>query len=112
MRRLHEESGLTWEQLGRVFGVSRRAVHLWANGSRMNAANTETLAELVAVVRELPGTAPEQRRAELLAPGGDGRSIIDRLRARTACGPGDVTGVPPRPDQLLGARHDDVAVRP
>src|SRR5437588_7013203 len=26
----HEVSGLTWEQIARYFGVSRRAVHLWA----------------------------------------------------------------------------------
>src|SRR5262245_36297225 len=32
VRSLHDSSGLTWEQLARLFGVSRRAVHNWANG--------------------------------------------------------------------------------
>ena len=36
LRWLKAHSGLTWEQLGKAFGVSRRAVHLWANGGRMN----------------------------------------------------------------------------
>jgi transcriptional regulator with XRE-family HTH domain len=110
IRWLHEASGLTWEQLGRTFGVSRRAVHMWANGGRMNSANAETLFELVALVRELPGATPEERRAALLAPGADGRSIIDRLRARHASDARDVSGMPFRPDELLGARHGDVAV--
>jgi hypothetical protein len=109
IRWLHEASGLTWEQLGRVFGVSRRAVHMWANDARMNSANAETLVELVGLVRQLPGATPEERRAGLLAPGADGRSILDRLRARHASAVRDVSGMPFRPDELLGARHGDVA---
>ena len=41
-----EASGLTWDQLARYFGVSRRSVHLWAAGGRMSAANEELLAHL------------------------------------------------------------------
>lgn len=43
---LRSQAALTWEQLGRLFGVSRRAVHLWASGKRMNAHNVELLREL------------------------------------------------------------------
>ena len=62
VRWLHEQSGLTWEQLGRLFGVSRRTVHLWANGSGMNASNREALYELVALVRSVQGETPAVRR--------------------------------------------------
>ncbi len=106
IRWLHAESGLTWDQVGRVFGVSRRAVHLWATGGRMNAANAETLAELVALVRKLPAHNPTDRRAALLAPDPTGRSVIDRFRARQSSGSGDVSGTPWSPRQLLGALHD------
>src|SRR6266542_2454198 len=41
VRHLYEASGLTWEQLARLFGVSRRAVHNWANGGRMTARHVE-----------------------------------------------------------------------
>lgn len=75
---LHEQSGLTWEQLGRIFGVSRRAVHLWANGGRMNATNAQALAQLVALVRELPGRSANERRAALLAPTSEGASTVDQ----------------------------------
>lgn len=103
---LHAQSGLTWDQIGRIFGVSRRAVHMWANGGRMNAANAELLAELVAIVDSLPAASPAARRAVLLAAGaGGGRSIVDELRARqnqhlALTGPGF------EPDQMVGALHD------
>jgi DNA-binding transcriptional regulator YiaG len=104
VRWLHEASGLTWDHLGKVFGVSRRAVHLWANGGRMNSINAQTLADLVAVVRELPARSPSDARAQLLAAGPDGRSKLDTLRAR---GTGvDISGTPWSPQQLLDARHD------
>lgn len=106
VRWVHETSGLTWEQLGKVFGVSRRAVHLWANGGRLNARNAETLSELVAIVRDLPGRNAQERRALLLAPDAEGVSPIDRMRARNVDGRGDVSGTPWTPTQLLGARHD------
>jgi len=107
VRWLHEESGLTWDQLGRVFGVSRRAVHLWANGSRMNSVNAATLADLVGVVRELPAArAPADRRARLLAAGPDGRSVLDEIRARHSDADTDISGTGWAPQELLGALHD------
>ena len=106
VRWLHEASGLTWEQLGRVFGVSRRAIHLWASGGRMNATNAELLGQLIAQVRALPGDADE-RRAALLAPNQDGSSMVDRFRARNRSDARGVSGTPFRPEELLGARNDD-----
>ncbi|MBR7206951.1 hypothetical protein KB219_35335, partial [Pseudomonas aeruginosa] len=81
---MKEETGLTWDQLGRIFGVSRRAVHLWANGGRMNAGNAETLYDLMSVVRSLPGENSDERRMALLALDKDGRSIVDSYRTRRA----------------------------
>jgi hypothetical protein len=40
---LKHRSGLTWEQLGKLFGVSRRAVHHWVNGGNLTAANLARL---------------------------------------------------------------------
>jgi len=82
VRWLHEQSGLTWEQLGRLFGVSRRTVHLWANGSGMNATNREALYELVALVRSVQGETPGERRRSLLSPDSSGRSQLDTFRDR------------------------------
>ncbi|MDR2380886.1 MAG: helix-turn-helix domain-containing protein [Bifidobacteriaceae bacterium] len=67
VRWLHKNSGLTWDQLGRLFGVSRRTVHLWANGSRMNAHNAEALAQAVSMVAGIAAQTPDDCRAALLA---------------------------------------------
>ena len=80
IRRLKEESGLTWDQVRRLFGVSLRSVHLWASGTRMNARNGERLATLEQIVSNLEATAPEQRREALLcSPTGGGRSMFQQL---------------------------------
>lgn len=106
VRQVHDESGLTWDQLARIFGVSRRAVHHWAAGGRMNAAHAEMLRELAAMVSSLPAADPDGRRAALLAGGEEG-SIVNRLIARHRTSPLDVSGTPWAPDQLLGAQHGD-----
>lgn len=103
--KVHEDSGLTWEQLGRVFGVSRRAVHMWATGSRVNATNTEMLLRFVDLVDQMEG-APEERRTALLAIGSDGLSVLDRFRTEYLDARAETQ---PRPESLLGALHGDVA---
>ena len=110
VRRLRGQSGLTWEQLAKLFGVSRRAVHLWAAGGRMNAANHEQLARLVSVVDGLPGRTPDQRRAALLTPRETGTSLYDRLRAAHASGEHDVAGTPWSSAELLHALGDSEEV--
>jgi len=76
---LRAESGLTWDQLGRLFGVSRRAVHLWASGKRMNSRNIELLGTLRTIVDGAPVKDPDSRRMWLFAPDRDGRSPIGRF---------------------------------
>jgi len=84
VKSLREESGLTWDQLGRLFGVSRRAMHLWANGGRMNAAHAEALSVILRAVRGLPGSGNIDPREALLTPGVEGRSLYDEFRNRFA----------------------------
>ena len=42
LRRL---SGLTWDQLARIFSVSRRSLHFWASGKPMTPATRNTSSE-------------------------------------------------------------------
>jgi DNA-binding transcriptional regulator YiaG len=102
VRMLRDLSGLTWDQLARLFGVSRRALHLWASGGRMNAANQEQLTRLITLIHALPGDTPQQRRSALLAPGSDGISLFDELRAAYGSSDQDVAGAPWSPGDLLG----------
>lgn len=88
-----EASGLTWDQLARYFGVSRRAVHLWAAGGRMSAANEELLAHLVRAVDAVRGLEPAARRQALLRPE-SGLNIIDTERARRSSRDSDINRSP------------------
>ncbi len=106
VRWLHDESGLTWDQLGRLFGVSRRTVHLWASGSGMNAVNAETLYDLIRLVSSAEGASPRERRVALLRPGPDGRSALDQFRAARAARNEQINAPAWRPEALLDTRHD------
>jgi DNA-binding transcriptional regulator YiaG len=48
LRRL---SGLTWEQLTRLFGVSRRSLHFWASGQPLSRAKEEQLNRLLGAIQ-------------------------------------------------------------
>jgi transcriptional regulator with XRE-family HTH domain len=115
LRRL---SGLSWEQLARVMGVSRRALHFWASGKPMARTNEEHLQRVLAAVRTIDrGSAAANRTAllgsldheligvDLLAAHQYDRviSLASRIsasarRART----------PRSPAELVGALHDTV----
>ena len=99
-----EHAGLTWDQLGKVFGVSRRAVHLWSNGARLNEPNARRLRQFAALVRRLEadlGTAarPEMVRSRLIDS--EGLSLGDRLRRERSSGAAWDAAV--RPERLVGA---------
>ena len=80
VRRLKRESGLTWDQLRRLFGVSVRSLHLWAGGARMNARNAERLTYLEQVIHALGARdADHCREALVSSPAGRGRSILQKL---------------------------------
>lgn len=79
VRQLKDESGLTWDQLRRLFGVSRRAVHMWAGGARMNSRNEERLAYLEQIVSAAGSSAGQRREALLSSSQRSGRSIFQQL---------------------------------
>jgi DNA-binding XRE family transcriptional regulator len=103
VRDAHARSGLTWEQMAKLFGVSRRSLHLWANGGRMNAANTESLHRFVAVIATLGGTTNEERRQELFAPRLDRASIFEELRIGNRFSTEQINPPGVRGFELLGA---------
>lgn len=106
VRALHEDSGLTWDQLAKLFNVSRRAAHQWAVGGRMNTTNVTRLQELTRVVAGLAGSSATDKRSALLAPTRpEGRSLYDALRAESAVRD-EINAPAGTYDQRLGARHD------
>lgn len=125
LRRL---SGLTWDQLARLFSVSRRTVHFWASGKPMNAGNEEHLQRVVAAVRFIDRGSARENRALLVAPTIAGRSALELLaeakfgdvqaalgqgggRSRAAMAvPAEAAATPrvAKPADLVGAKHERV----
>lgn len=58
-------SGLTWEQMGQLFGVSRRSVHFWASGKPLNATNETRLMRALDVIRQVDRGDARSTRAAL-----------------------------------------------
>jgi DNA-binding transcriptional regulator YiaG len=76
LRRL---SGLTWDQLARLFNVSRRSLHFWASGKSMTASNEEHLQRLLAVIRKIDRGSGSANRTVLLGVLEDGSLPFDML---------------------------------
>lgn len=76
LRRL---SGLTWEQIARLLGVSRRSVHLWASGEPVRASHQERVQRLLAVLRQVDRGSATENRALLLNASADGALLFDVL---------------------------------
>lgn len=123
---LRRIGGLTWEQLARLFSVTRRAVHFWASGDPMSAAHEEKLHRALGVVRQIDRGSSALNRNTLFAPlsGGDtpfdllvqnryedvlgelGKSLMGRTSLRTTIGRERRTYETMSPVALLEAVQD------
>jgi transcriptional regulator with XRE-family HTH domain len=72
-------SGLTWDQLAGLFGVSRRSVHFWASGKAMTSANEAHLQRLLAALKRIDRGSAGANRAALLAVHEDGGTLLGLL---------------------------------
>jgi DNA-binding transcriptional regulator YiaG len=105
VRSLRQRSGLTWDELARIFGVTRRSLYNWSIGGQVSAAHAQTLARVIAVVHGVDAGDPKLTRSRLLAPTESGATLYTRLaqqRGSVASAGGPIY----RPDQLLDARYD------
>jgi transcriptional regulator with XRE-family HTH domain len=115
LRRL---SGLSWEQLARMLGVSRRALHFWASGKAMARSNEEHLQRVLAVVRTIDRGSTAATRAALLAALDNKSNAVDLLAAREYArvssaasrlsAAARIARAPGSPESLIGALHDRV----
>jgi DNA-binding transcriptional regulator YiaG len=76
---LRRVSGLTWDQLARLFGVTRRSLHFWVSGKSLNSANEERLHKLLATVRKLNRGSARENRSLLRSVREDGIIPYDLL---------------------------------
>jgi len=76
-------TGLTWEELATLLSVTRRSLHLWANGGPINALNERHVRDLLMAMHELDRGTARENRALLLAPLQDADSTVgDLLQGR------------------------------
>jgi hypothetical protein len=77
-------SGLTWEELAALLSVTRRSLHLWANGGAINTLNERHVRDLLMAMRELDRGTARENRALLLAPLREDSDVAvgDLLRSR------------------------------
>jgi transcriptional regulator with XRE-family HTH domain len=104
IRDLRTRSGLTWDELARAFGVSRRTVHAWASGGNLNQAHAARLSVLAKVIDALSADSPARTRAALHAPTLNGNSPYQRLIQSLAQSGNRREGFAPW--ELLGSREE------
>jgi DNA-binding transcriptional regulator YiaG len=81
VNKLRKLSGLTWEQLAKLFDVSRRSLHAWASGQQLSPSNKQKLDQLLNTIQYINRGSASLNRSLLLEPGSDGRSPFDLLVA-------------------------------
>ncbi|MBC9704840.1 MAG: hypothetical protein H9W81_07670 [Enterococcus sp.] len=79
---LKESSGLSPEQLGRLLGVTRRAIHNWAGGSPIAGKHELRIRALREMVLGLDASTPEERRVLMMESRGGSSLFQDFLISR------------------------------
>ena len=125
---LRRIGGLTWAELGQLFGVSPQRTHSWASGGTPDAVTEQHLLRVLDVVRVADRGDARSNRMALFAIA-DGETPFELLasqkfeEARAILGPGpgrrrpkltaldDATKAerrPPPPEELIDALNDSV----
>lgn len=81
---LKERTDLTWDQVARLFAVSKRAVLHWRAGGNMSAGHEELLARLQAIVDRAPSDATLKDWLMTIDPATGRAPYQDMLQAGTA----------------------------
>jgi hypothetical protein len=79
LRRL---SGFTWDELAGLLSVTRRSLHLWANGGPINTSNEKRVRDLLVAMRKLDRGTARENRGLLIAPQPGGGAFSDLLRSQ------------------------------
>lgn len=109
---LRRISGLTWEQLAYILGVSRRSLHSWANGGALNVRNAKKLQQLLATVRYVDKGFARLNRESFVEEPEEGSSVLellknqqyDAVRERLGAGKGRPEKKPPLSPEAIEAR--------
>jgi DNA-binding transcriptional regulator YiaG len=76
---LKKLSGLTWQQLARLFNVAPRSLHFWASGKPMSRLNEEYLHRLLGTMQYVNRGSAGENRSNLLSHSNNGECLLDLL---------------------------------
>lgn len=72
-------SNLTWDEVAKLFRVSRRTVHLWANGRHPSSDQERKIGRILGVLSSYQGLSPSSLREQLMASAKPGVLFFDLL---------------------------------
>lgn len=105
VRSLYRRSGLSWDELAHVFGVSRRTLYNWSTGGKVSASYAQAIASVIRAVHQVDVGNPQLTRSKLLAPAEDGTTLYAHLIQQQSK-PSFISSPSYRPDELLAGRPD------
>jgi DNA-binding transcriptional regulator YiaG len=109
---IQTRSGLTWQQLSKALGVSRRTLYLWSKGGAVSAMHSESLTKFESLVRRYNTGDPSTTRLALLRSSATGVSAFDHFRIERDQDKPEITDLPIPIEKLLTPNmHDNEAVK-
>ena len=76
---IRQIANLTWDETAKVFGVSRRTVHLWANGRHPSGDQERKLNRILGILSAFQDLGPSLFREKLMASSKPGTLFFDLL---------------------------------
>lgn len=76
---IRQLANLTWDETAKVFGVSRRSVHLWANGRHPSGDQERKLNRVLGILSVHQNLDPSMLREKLMASARPGTLFFDLL---------------------------------
>jgi hypothetical protein len=73
-------TGITWDELAKLMSVTRRSLHLWANGHPINVPNEKRLRDLLSAMQMIDRGSARENWALLMSPRPEGGVFSDLLR--------------------------------
>lgn len=76
---IRQIANLTWDETAKIFGVSRRTVHLWANGRHPSGDQERKLNRILGILSSYQNITPSSTRERLMASAQPGTLFFDLL---------------------------------
>lgn len=100
IREVKRLSGLTWDNIAEIIGVSTRSVHLWLSGGQMAETKQQKVGSILSVLKYIDRGYGKVNRALILSASDEGTTVLTMLatgeyeRAKATMGAGSLRSSP------------------